>query len=287
MYLEGDIDLLNKPTVAMVGSRVCSDYGIKQAERFAKELSKKGVCIISGLARGIDSIAHFNSYNEEGKTIAVLASGFNNIYPPENKGLANKIIEKGGLLISEYSLDEKVEMSRFPKRNRIVSGLADFVLVIEAKYRSGSTITARLGMKLNKEVGCLPGQIDSKNSCGTNKLIQEGANLIMSPRDILAFLELDEDERKIELEGKYKLVYETIGTIPKNVSEIQNEVNEIQSQSNKIQIADKTIKATNYIENTDQLSIQEINEILFMLEIDGFIQSLPGDNYVLCMKDTF
>ncbi len=245
---------MDKPIVAIVGSRNCSDYGKKQAERFAKALSKKGVCIISGLARGVDSIAHYNSCNEEGKTIAVLACGINNIYPTENIQLAKNIIDSGGMILSEYEPDEEVLMSRFPKRNRIISGLADFVLVIEARYRSGSTITARTGMRQGKEVGCIPGDIDKKSSYGNNKLIQEGANLILSVQDILMFLGIDESERKIELEGKYKAVYEMIGTIPKSADEISRIVG---------------------------LSVQEVNEILFMLEVDNFIQSLPGDKYVI------
>ena len=143
IYVEGNLDLFNKKSVAIVGSRGCSEYGKSQAERFAKELSKLGICIISGLALGIDTVAHINSMCEEGKTIAVIASGLNKIYPPENKVVAEKIIQNGGLILSEWEPNEDIDMSRFPKRNRIISGLADVILVIEAKYRSGSTITAR------------------------------------------------------------------------------------------------------------------------------------------------
>ena len=254
LYIEGNINLLNKPIVAIVGSRNCSEYGKEQAKRFAKELSEKGICIISGLARGIDTIAHINSLNNEGKTIAVLASGFKNIYPPENKILTEKIINSKGTIISEWEPDEKVNMSRFPRRNRIISGLADAILVVEAKYRSGSTITARYGFSQSKEVFCIPGNINEKNSHGTNKLIQEGANLVISPDDILNSLNYEEYNNDINIDGKYKDVYKNIGTIPETV-------NEISKRSNK--------------------TIQETNEILFMLEVDGFIKSLPGDKYVI------
>ncbi len=254
LYVEGNLELFDKPIVAIVGSRDCSEYGKEQAKRFSEELSKKGICIISGLARGIDTIAHINSIEKEGKTIAVLASGFKNIYPPENKILVEKIVNSGGAVISEFQPDEEIDMSKFPRRNRIISGLADAILVIEAKYRSGSTITARYGFRQNKEVFCIPGNISEKNSYGTNKLIQEGASLVISPMDILNSLNYDECDEKINIDGKYKEVYENIGTIPVSVNEISKRANR---------------------------TIQEINEILFMLEVDGFIKSLPGDKYVV------
>lgn len=243
--------------MAIVGSRQCSEYGKSQAERFAKELSKMDICIISGLALGIDTIAHINSMNEEGRTIAVIASGINKIYPPENKVVAEKIIQNGGLIISEWEENEDIEMSRFPRRNRIISGLADLILVIEAKYRSGSTITARYGFKQKKEVACIPGNINQKNSYGTNKLLQEGANLVMSTQDILDLLG-DNEGLMQQVDGKFKEVYDNLCAIPQTVDEISKRVNK---------------------------RISEVNEILFMLEVDGFVTSLPGDKYIRCMKD--
>ena len=145
-------------------------------------------------------------------------------------------------------------MNKFPRRNRIISGLADAILVVEAKYRSGSTITARYGFKQNKEVFCIPGNINEKNSYGTNILIQEGANLVISPNDILNSLNYDEFNNEIEIDGKYKEIYENISTIPETVDEIAKRANK---------------------------TIQETNEILFMLEVDGFIKSMPGNKYVV------
>lgn len=194
----------------------------------------------------------------EGKTIAVIASGLNKIYPSENKILAEKIIQNNGLIISEWEQNEDVEMSRFPKRNRIISGLADLILVIEAKYRSGSTITARYGLKQKKEVACIPGNINQKNSYGTNRLLQEGANLVMSTQDILDLL--GNEEEKPQIEGRFKEVYENLCALPQTVDEIAKRVNK---------------------------KISEINEILFMLEVDGFVESLPGDKYIRCMKDIY
>ena len=194
----------------------------------------------------------------EGKTIAVIASGLNKIYPSENKILAEKIIQNKGLIISEWEQNEDVEMSRFPKRNRIISGLADLILVIEAKYRSGSTITARYGLKQKKEVACIPGNINQKNSYGTNRLLQEGANLVMSTQDILDLL--GNEEEKPQIEGRFKEVYENLCALPQTVDEIAKRVNK---------------------------KISEVNEILFMLEVDGFVESLPGDKYIRCMKDIY
>lgn len=194
----------------------------------------------------------------EGRTIAVIASGLNKIYPSENKILAEKIIQNNGLIISEWEQNEDIEMSRFPKRNRIISGLADLILVIEAKYRSGSTITARYGLKQKKEVACIPGNINQKNSYGTNRLLQEGANLVMSTQDILDLLGAEEE--KPQIEGKFKEVYENLCALPQTVDEIANRVNK---------------------------KISEVNEILFMLEVDGFVESLPGDKYIRCMKDIY
>lgn len=253
LYLEGNIDLLKKPSIAIVGSRVPTEYGKRQAQRFSKSLSKAGICIISGLANGIDTIAHVNSMEEEGRTIAVIASGINNIYPPENKILVEKILENDGLIISEWEPNEKVYMSRFPRRNRIVSGLSDGVLVVEANSKSGSTITARYAKKQRREVLCIPGRIDEVRSGGTNKLIQEGANLIISPKDIMEIMEWKEQENEVPLDGEYKEIYEVIGELPQSADEIALRLNK---------------------------SIQEVNEKLFMLEVDGFIKSLPGDMYI-------
>ena len=189
---------------------------------------------------------------EKGRTIAVIASGINNIYPPENKILAEKILENDGLIISEWEPDEKVNMSRFPRRNRIISGLSDGVLVVEANLKSGSGITARYARKQKKEVFCIPGRIDEKRSSGTNKMIQEGANLVMSPKEIMQILEFEVEE-KICLDGDYKDIYDAIGFVKQSADEIAKRVNK---------------------------SIQEVNEKLFMLEVDGFIEGLPGDKYI-------
>lgn len=173
LYVEGNFELLNKEIIAIVGSRNCSEYGWKQAKKFSTALSQNGICIISGLAIGIDSISHISAMNNAGKTIAVLGAGFNNIYPKENKELFNKILENNGCVISEYPPEEKVNTKNFPRRNEIISALAFGVLVIEAGYRSGSTITANFAFKQGKKVFAIPSNIDSKLGIGTNSLIQK------------------------------------------------------------------------------------------------------------------
>lgn len=144
LWICGNKEILKKPIIAIVGSRKCSEYGRKYAREFARVLSKNGICIISGLAIGIDTIVHESSMNELGKTIAVIASGFNKIMPAENRELADEIIEKGGVVINEVGTYLAENAENYPKRNRILVGLADAIIVIEARLRSGSTLTGRM-----------------------------------------------------------------------------------------------------------------------------------------------
>ena len=143
LYVEGNEKLLNNDSLAIVGSRNCTSYGIKYAKEFASEISKNNITIVSGLAIGIDSVAHAFSKDSNGKTIAVMGCGLDKIFPKENKELFNQILENNGCIISEYPPNTEINTKNFPKRNRIISGISLGVLVIEAAYRSGSTITAR------------------------------------------------------------------------------------------------------------------------------------------------
>ncbi len=156
LYCIGNISLLNKPSIAIIGCRRASEYGKKVAKIFSEGLSKNGICIVSGLAKGIDSVAHENAYKNVGKTIAVLGSGLDIIYPEENKILASMIVNNGGLIISEYPLGTKPISSNFPRRNRIISGLSDSVVVVEAKRKSGTMITVDCALEQGKDVYCVP-----------------------------------------------------------------------------------------------------------------------------------
>ena len=187
IYAIGNIEILNKVGIAIVGSRKATEYGEKVAFRLSKDLSERDIVIISGLAKGIDSHAHIGSLNvQNGKTIAVLGSGIKVIYPKENIELARQIVRKGGCIISEYPPDETPNKSNFPERNRIISGLSKGVVIVEASEKSGALITADFALEQGREVFAVPGNIYSTTSVGTNKLIQQGAKLVMAVEDILS-----------------------------------------------------------------------------------------------------
>ena len=188
LYCLGNLELLNyKNNIAIIGSRNCSRYGERAAKDFAYNLAKEDICIVSGLARGIDSFSHIGALNAEGKTIAVLGSGLDNIYPKENIKLVEEIIKNNGLVISEYPLGTKPLKYHFPARNRIISGLSDSVLVVEATKNSGTNITVDFALEQGKDVFVIPGNIYSKTSDGTNFLITEGGIPVLSYKDILNY----------------------------------------------------------------------------------------------------
>jgi DNA processing protein len=175
----------DKPCFAIVGTRKPSLYGIKAALCFSKQLASLGFTIVSGLARGIDSYAHWGALMAEGTTVAVLGHGLNRIYPPENRILAEKIVQKGGALVSEYERDEPPLKHHFPERNRIVSGLSLGVLIIEAAEKSGSLITARFALDQNREVFVIGSRFDEPSFKGGNLLLQQGAKMVLTIDDIL------------------------------------------------------------------------------------------------------
>ena len=186
LYCLGNLELLNyEKNIAIIGSRDCSHYGERATKDFAFNLAKEKVCIVSGLARGIDSFAHIGALNAKGKTIAVIGSGLDNIYPKENTKLAQSIVENGGLIISEYPLGSPPLKQHFPARNRIISGLSDGVLVTEARRNSGTNITVDFALEQGKDVFVIPGNIYSKTSNGTNFMIAEGAIPVVSYKDII------------------------------------------------------------------------------------------------------
>ena len=185
LYVKGNKENLYSKSVAIIGTRNCSIYGKNIAEKFSKELSKNGITIISGMARGIDTFAHIGSLKENGKTVAVLGSGLNYIYPKENEKLAEEIVKKGGTIISEFCIGIRPFAKNFPKRNRIISGLSNGILVVEAKEKSGSFITVDFGLEQGKEIYAIPGNITSINSKGTNEIIKQGAKLVTCSEEII------------------------------------------------------------------------------------------------------
>ena len=185
LYVKGNKYILNEKSIGIIGCRNCTKYGEKQAKIFAYNLAKNKINVVSGLAKGIDSFAHIGSLYAKGKTIAILGNGLDTIYPKENVNLAKEIIKNDGCIISEYPLGTKPLKYNFPARNRIISGISNDILVIEAKEKSGTLITVDFALEQGKEIYVLPGNIDSENSIGTNKLIQEGAKLVLSYKEIL------------------------------------------------------------------------------------------------------
>lgn len=257
LYLEGNIELLNKNSIAIIGSRNCSENGKILAKKFAKELVEQGLTIISGMAKGIDSHAHIETLNNNGNTIAVLGNGFNNIFPKENINLYRKIIESNGLIISEYPPNVKAKSEFFLERNRIVSGLSIGILVIEAAYRSGTSVTARIAKEQGKKIFVLPHEIGDIHGVGTNNLIRKGATLVTSTKEIIKeydFLKY----KKISKKENLKIEFKTI------------------EEKQVYLLLKSKITNINIISDKLQLPINKINEILFMLELHGYIKKKKG-----------
>ena len=214
--------------VAIVGTRRCSDYGRRLAQRFAGALARHGCTVVSGLAYGIDRAAHEGALEAGGRTLAVFGTGIDRVYPAKHKRLARRIAEDGGALLSEFPLGAGPDRGHFPARNRVVSGLSAGVLVVESHERGGALITARQAVAQNREVFAVPGALTNKASAGTNRLIQRGhAKLVMEPEDLLEELNLpvlSEEESAeasgpdaapaVELDGPEQALYEQIDTDP-------------------------------------------------------------------------
>ncbi|HBE44719.1 MAG TPA: DNA-protecting protein DprA [Deltaproteobacteria bacterium] len=221
LYTKGSL-YAGKDTLAIVGSRRATFEGINLAEKIAQTLSSLGITIVSGLARGIDSASHKGALKEKGKTIAVLGCGIDICYPPENKTLFERI-GKEGIIITEYGPGEKPLSFHFPERNRIIAGLSRGVLVIEASQRSGSLITARLGIEYGREVMAIPGSIFNEEYRGANALIKEGAKLIDGIEDILVNCFPDVNikrEQTIDMDRDEEYIYSLIGHEKIHIDEI-------------------------------------------------------------------
>ncbi len=185
IYVIGNKEILRERSIAIVGSRECSEYGKKISIELSYNLAKNNIITVSGLARGIDTYCHKGTIEAKGRTIAVVAHGLDMIYPNENKSLAKEILKFGGAIVSEYEIGVKPQKWHFPARNRIISGLAESVVVIEAKEKSGALITADFALEQGREVYAVPGNINSLTSDGTNNLIKQGANLLKDYTELI------------------------------------------------------------------------------------------------------
>ncbi|MBQ4522749.1 MAG: DNA-processing protein DprA [Lachnospiraceae bacterium] len=262
-YLKGKMPLESRMNIAVVGARNASAYGIEMALYFARGLAKAGVNIISGLAYGIDKQAHLGAIEVGGYTMGILGCGINICYPKENYALFEKMQYAGGIL-SEFPLNENPKANHFPMRNRLISGLSDGVLVVEAKEKSGSLITVDFALEQGKEVFVIPGRLKEANSVGCNRLIQEGAMLVMEPEDILSeygisnfFINNEAKNTENNLAQKEKMVYSVLGLEAKFIDEI--------------------------IENT-RLTVQETLSALFSLEIKGYVKQVVKNYYIKSME---
>lgn len=236
LYVKGEIIPEDNVAIAIVGSRRATYYGLQNATKLAYELAVKGITIISGLARGVDSAAHRGALEAKGRTIAVLGSGLNIIYPRENERLAQDIAQNGAV-ISEFALDTPPYRGNFPRRNRIISGLSLGVVVIEAARKSGALITVNCALEQGREVFALPGKIDSFTSRGTHDLIKHGAKLVESSEDIIEELEAlkfcqaketkAENKIKVELDlpEEERQIYACLSSEPMHIDEIMCKVN--------------------------------------------------------------
>lgn len=210
------------PSAGVVGARNCSSYGKKMALRIGKCLGSNGVCVISGLARGIDGYGHQGALEGGGKTYAVLGCGINIVYPPEHGALYEQIAAQGGIL-SEYPPDMPPSPGYFPMRNRIISGLSDALIIIEAKQKSGSLITADCALEQGKDVYAVPGRMTDPLSAGCNHLIRQGAGILLSPEEVVSELGLLSEKNKLPLEKSQRLVYSCLDLHPKSMEEISGE----------------------------------------------------------------
>jgi len=230
LYIKGEILVEDAWAVAIVGTRRYSSYGRQVAENISHTLSRNGITIISGLARGIDGIAHRTAIDAGGRTIAVLGSGLDILYPPEHRALAEEI-SKTGALISDYPLGTPPDGSNFPPRNRIISGLSKAIIVIEAGKRSGALITATYAAEQGKEVFAVPGKISAPMSKGTNLLIKQGAHPLLDPQDVLDLLNMTlvAEQRVIRKalpsDPKEAVLFQAVGDEPLHVDEICSQVN--------------------------------------------------------------
>lgn len=185
LYAEGDLACLARPMLAIVGSRHATAQGLDHAENFARHLSQSGWCVVSGLAAGIDGAAHQGALQGPGRTIAVVGTGLDRVYPASHRLLARRILDTGGLMLSEFVPGSPPRASHFPQRNRVIAGLSRGTLVVEAAPKSGSLITARMALDANREVFAIPGSIHSPHSRGCHQLIKQGAKLVETAQDIL------------------------------------------------------------------------------------------------------
>jgi DNA processing protein len=259
LYVQGRVELLRSLCLAMVGSRAATSYGKRCSFTLARDLAEAGVTVVSGLALGIDAEAHSGALSVQGATIGVLGCGLDVVYPKYNSVLYDRI-RTDGLLVTEYPLGTKPDAFRFPARNRIISGLSRGVVVVEAARKSGSLITAEMALDEGRDVFAVPGQIDSFKSDGTHWLLQQGAKLVQSAKDIRVEIETGwPGEESQKHDGK-------------------NFLHEIDPAARKLfEKIDVYPTARNELIVASGLGSAKVTELLLLLELEGLVEILPGD----------
>jgi DNA processing protein len=276
LYVRGNVEALSQPGIAMVGTRHPTPYGTGMAERLGCDLSARGLIIISGLARGVDTASHRGAIAAKGKTVAILGTGIDVIYPKENSRLSDQILAFGGALVSEFPIGTFAAPQNFPIRNRIISGMSAGVLVVEAAEYSGTRITARCALEQNRDVYAVPGNVTNKNSWGPNTLIKQGAKLVATWEDV--WEELPQDV-KLTLTPLTPSESPGCGT-----ASLFGEDDTLSPHEKKIFAllkADESIHIDDIVEHlAPHMSSSEIFAALFELELAGKVKQLPGKNFV-------
>jgi DNA processing protein len=268
IYHRGTIDARDARAVAIVGARGCTSYGKRIAERLAADLVRAGYTIVSGLARGIDGAAHRGALQAGGRTLAVLAGGLSRIYPPEHKDLASQV-EAAGALFSEAAMDQEPLPNMFPARNRIISGLAQAVVLVEAAEKSGALITAEHAALQGRPVFAVPGPIDGEASAGTNALIRQGAVLCRGAHDVI--------EELTGLSGMTGAGSSVTSPLPSSVPPALDPVQQ--------QIWEFLANEPRHLDDIGQvlgLSVPRLTGLLLTLEMKRIVRRLPGNRYERC-----
>jgi DNA processing protein len=281
LYVRGEWGAcFDAPCVAIVGSRRCSTYGQNVASMLARDLAARGVTVVSGLARGIDAAAHRGALEAGGRTVGVLGTGVDEVYPRDHKKLAEEILARGGALVSQFPLGTPPIPENFPYRNRIISGLSLGVVLVEAAENSGSLITARLAMEQNREVFAVPGNVTSRNSFGTNYLIKgAGAKLVQQWQDVAAELPPDIAARLLPPEpskrkkaGASAAQQQQQVALPADLSDGERAVIKLLSADEPVHI-DALVGAS-------KLAVSDLTGVLLGLEMRDLIRQLPGKCFV-------
>jgi DNA processing protein len=282
LYAIGNLNWLNHPSIAMVGSRSSTPQGEKNAEDFAQSLCEHGLCIISGMALGIDGAAHRGALKANGATIAVVGTGLDIVYPARHRDLAHKIAERG-LIISEFPLGTPSKAQNFPRRNRLISGLSLGCLVVEANLGSGSLITARLAIEQGREVFAIPGSIHSPVAKGCHLLIKQGAKLVESVQDILEEInvaELNLDKTNLAEINREKLKNVMSNNSPSGLSADSSFATPTSLEANTV-LASMGFDAINFetLRTSTGLTTEALSSMLMVLELEGKLTTLAGGKY--------